>query len=55
MSNNKANVELILLAKISFVTRTGDIINMTVYVKSLLKIGKILKKQILFVLLRNTQ
>lgn len=48
MSNYVANVELILLAKISFITRPGQIINMTVYKKPLLKIGKALNKQILF-------
>lgn len=54
-NNSKANVKLILLANISLMSRPGQIINMIVYEKSLLKIGKTLKKQILFVLLRNTQ
>lgn len=48
MSNYKANVQLILLENISFMSRHGQIINRTVDEKSLLKIAKTLKKQILF-------
>lgn len=54
MSNYKANVELIPLVNISFMTKSGQIINMTVYEKSV-KNWKDIKQANLIFLLRNTQ